>query len=198
MKHRILLCASCALTAMTMAVLATAKDIGLSAPTIGIAAGTPNSCASVHFGMSDSNLMGDINLANADVVSVGEHDGSIGVVSDNIAMTSHEVINQAVNAHETAGLKLSSAKKNSTIALTFDSDICGCTVYAVGWKDKSSYISVNGSDATSIESNSLVTGSSFVSDIKYNPYKFEFASTKTITIAATERVVIGDIAIRLG
>ena len=154
------------------------------------------SCASVHFGMDDGSLKGDANLGSGDAVSVGDHTGSIGVVNG-ITMTSHSVTNQAVYAHTNAGLKMSSAKKNSTLAITFNASVCACTIYAIGWKGDDVSLSVNGGDSQSITSSDSITGTSTVSDVTYEPYFFEFDASNTITIAATKRLVIGDIALRI-
>lgn len=154
------------------------------------------SCSSVHFGMDDLTLKGDANLANSDVLSVGEHEGSMGVVSG-ITMTGYEVVNQAVNAHENAGLKLSSGKKNSTVIITFASNLVACDVYAVGWKGDSAALSVNGSDPVAIASNDSITGTSLVEGVQYSKYHFDFDETNVVTFAATKRLVIGDIALRI-
>lgn len=179
--------------------VAAASSAGSSAfgePAILGAATAQSHCASVHFGMDDATLTGDANLANSDVVAVGEHEGGIGVASG-VTIVSHEVINQAVNAHANAGLKLSSAKKNSTIALTFAEEIVSCDVYAVGWKGDSCAVSVNGSDPEAVASSSSVTGTSLVPGVSYEKHHFDFQRTHTLTIAATKRVVIGDIALRV-
>lgn len=189
--------------AIMFAVLATTLTAGLvlatqnstQTPTLYPQATAPT-CASVHFGMDDATLQGDINLANSDIVSVGEHEGSIGV-AHNISMTAHEVVNQAVNAHSSQGLKLSSAKKSSTLILTFGSSVSACDIYAVGWANKSCYLKVNGGTKTAIASNASVTGTSLVEDITYVKYHFDFSASATLTLEATERVVIGDIALRL-
>lgn len=193
-KIKILAFVACASAATTMAIggIETIPSIPTRA---GVTPGA-YSCASVHFGMDDGSLKGDANLGSADSVSVGDHTGSIGVVSG-ITMTSHTVSNQAVYAHTSAGLKMSSAKKNSTLALTFNASVCACTIYAVGWKGDDVSLSVNGGDSQSIASSDAITGTSTVSDVTYEPYFFEFDASNTITIAATKRLVIGDISLRV-
>lgn len=196
MNHKILAFVACASAAATMAVFAIGNN---EAPSISTFAGiTPSaySCASVHFGMDDGSLKGDANLGSADAVSVGDHTGSIGVVNG-ITMTSHSVSNQAVYAHTNAGLKMSSAKKNSTLAITFNASVCACTIYAIGWKGDDVSISVNGGDSQAITSSDIITGTSTVGDVEYAPYFFEFDASNTITIAATKRLVIGDISLRV-
>ena len=153
-------------------------------------------CASVHFGMDDETLTGDCILTNSEAAAVGVHEKSLGVPSG-IGVLSYEVTNQAVNIHANAGLKMSSSSNNSTLAITFDSVIIGCDIYAVGWKGDSAKLSVNGSAETSIASNDSITGTSMVKDVKFSKYHFDLSETSTLTLAATKRLIIGDIALRV-
>ena len=154
------------------------------------------SCASVHFGMDDNTLTGTATLSGG-TISVGEYDVSVGTVSG-VTMTGYTVSNQAVYCLTDCGLKMSSSSKNSTITFTFTESIIGCDVYAVGWKGDASYITIN-DDAetkTRVTNDTNLTGNGSV-DTTYYKYHFDFDSTNELTITASKRVIIGDIALRV-
>ena len=153
-------------------------------------------CASIHFGMSDSDLSGTATLTGG-TISVGEHEGSIGEASG-IEVLEYTVSNQAVYMVDGCGLKFSSSSKNSTVTFSLGSEIVGCDIYAVGWNKDSAYLTVNDDDSskTKITSLTSVTGSGTV-DVTYQKYHFDFDQTSDLVISATKRIVIGDIALRV-
>ena len=166
-----------------------------------IKAGAANAydCASIHWGMDDETLTGDVDLSINDEVAV-KAGGTAGVIPnavvDGITMTKYEVKTYKLWSHANA-IKFSSSSKNSTLVLTFDKDILGCDIYAAGWGTDTTSIKVNGGDSTTIAPNSKIAGSSTVNDVVYDKYSFSFDATNTLTIAATKRLVIGDIALRV-
>ena len=159
-------------------------------------AGYAYTCASVHFGMDDATQKGDIDLSPS-TVSVGTHQGSIGTVSG-IGMVSYTVSGASVYTDGSSGLKMSTSKANSTLAITFDAEILCCDIYAVGWNKDSAKLSVNGGSAVSVKSHSDVAGTGTLTAHAYDAYHFDFAKASTLTITATKRVIIGDIALRVG
>lgn len=157
-------------------------------------------CNSVHFGMSDTDHTG-----KAYVGSTGLASGtSIGVVGSDLNMTSYTVAKidskAAVYRDPTVceSIKLASGNNGGKITFTFDKELVGCTVYAIGWKGKTCSMQVNG-QSTTVTSDNNVTGTSGYVDVTYYPYSFEFEPTYNIEIVVNKnnQTIIGDIALRV-
>ena len=149
-------------------------------------------CSSIHFGMNDADLKGTANLASGSIQPETYND-SIGTCSG-VTVTKYVVETQAVYYVENQGIRLSSGSKNSTLKLTLDHNVIGCDIYAVGWKNDTSKLKVNDGSDLSIEEGLTQTSGTEV--VTYKKYHYDFSETNVLTLAATKRLVIGDIALR--
>ncbi len=169
-------------------------------------AGSQPRCASVHFGMNDSNYKGDAKLSISTAMTEKEYKSTdqdfenLGVLS-NLTYSSY-TISGSIYWDGTASLKCGKSKvKASTLTLTFNEEVIGIDIYGAGWKGDTCNITINGDDAgkKQLTSNNLITGSSDVENFQYSstPLSFNFSKTNTVTIALSARAIIGDIAFRL-
>lgn len=169
-------------------------------------------CASIHFGMEDSDLSGYIATygntyteAKSPYATLGYATGidilSFSVTGANAQWldegTKYTVSKVTHTSDKVHGLKLGTSSKNTTLKYTFAQNIIGCDIYAIGWNDTGITLSVNSSESIGIEKNADVSGTFADKEISYTKYHFDFESTDSLEIASTKRLFIGDIALRV-
>lgn len=170
------------------------------------------SCASIHFGMEDSNLTGYIATYGSTYTEAKSPYETLGYVSG-VTVTSFSVTGAnaqwldlgtkytvskvSYTSEHVHGLKLGTSSKNTTITYTFEQNIIGCDIYATGWNDTGISLSVNGSDSVDVAKNKDVSGNFVNKEVTYTKYHFDFTSTNSLEIATTKRLFIGDIALRV-
>ena len=170
------------------------------------------SCSSIHFGMNDSdrkaktydcsNLIDTANNKNTAWVSnylIADQESSSHI------QPASAVINKVyfgdANNNEWA-LKFGSSSVGGTMTLTFDQNICGCTLYLLGYKTDSAEVAVNGVSKTLNHNITTISKKAAASREEYYPYTWNFDSTQTLSIESNAdancRFFLADIAIRVG
>lgn len=144
------------------------------------------SCASIHFGMDDATLTGPWS-----------GDGTTWAPTlDGVKVLSHEN-NEHVYFSKGKALKFNSGSKfDGEITLTLDMNVRSLTAYAAGWANTNPALSVNGV-SHDVPACADVHGNS--GPATYTPIEYVLpAETNVLTLAATtERVVVGDLALRV-
>lgn len=193
----ILAAAAMLATIGTVSAVAISDSLGWSGHNAFASVPSPSSaytCASVHFGMSDSDHTGKAYLGSTNLGS----GTSIGEV-DNVTMTAYSSSAAYRDPKTAESIKLASGKNAGSFTLTFEETIIGCTVYCIGWKDKSCTVSVNGATKQGVASDSGVTGSSGYANVTYEAHYFDLDETNSVTVSAekNKQIIVGDVSLRV-
>lgn len=187
------------------------------------AADTAHTCASIRFAdnftpdyvnkTSTAKYDGSISLATTTVFSDFATVSGINVT----AFTATKVyynLNSGTKYTDKIAIKLGASSNAGSLSLTFESPVCGMTVYAAGFQSAtqatppvatydSPNITVGGVDVvlTTYLNSATSLGSVTSDSAEFKAYSVTFASTKTVTIAAKQnpknRFFLADIAVQV-
>ncbi len=151
-------------------------------------------CSSINFGMTEPTYSGSKETWSGSgpiALTMGADDNTT-IINSNIESYSGETFYHKKNV----ALKLSKSGVNGSITFNLTSYIIGCDVYAIGWSGKTCKLNIAGDEQTIVSDSSAVSGSGNVT-VDFPIYQYNFNKTKTLTLQATERVFIGNIALKI-
>jgi hypothetical protein len=186
------------------------------------AAGTAHTCASIRF--ADNFTPDYVNKT-----STAKYDGSISLETttafsdfatvSGVNVTAFTATKVYYNSYsepkytDKIAIKLGSSSKAGSLSLTFESPVCGMTVYAAGFQGytgtpavaayDSPNITVGGVDVvlTTYLNSATSLGSVTSDSAEFKAYSVTFASTDKVTIAAKQnsknRFFLADIAVQV-
>lgn len=145
------------------------------------------SCASVHFGMKDSDhtaMTYDPSTSSADMSGYYTANNISATISAEYCYHGG-AYTAADTSYSQYAIRIGKSKTLGTLTLTFDKNIIGCTVYALQYASDPVVMKVNGTVQSLLHSAASKTKANAAPET-YDAYTFTFAETNTLILTAKQ------------